>query len=60
MTFGEMLAFTNRFSEIKSGVPELKRERLRALSDDLLQSGDPEKDPFLKAMFITVIEELHV
>jgi hypothetical protein len=59
MTAGEMVGFTKRLAEIKSGVPELKRERLRALSDDLLQSGDPEKDPFLKAMFITVIEEMH-
>jgi|GEM_PF-3720944 len=60
MTFGEMLAFTNRFNEIKNGTSELKKERLKSLSDDLMTSGDLESDGHLKAMFCTVIEEMYV
>lgn len=59
MTFGEMLAFTNRFKEIVGGPSELKFSRLKALSDDLLTYCDMEDDIFTKQMFCTVVEEMY-
>lgn len=59
MTFGEMLAFTNRFKEIINGSSELKFSRLKALSDDLLTYCDMEDDIFTKQMFCTVVEEMY-
>lgn len=58
MTFGEMLAFTNRFKEIINGSSELKFNRLKALSDDLLAYCDSENDVFAKQMFCTVVVEM--
>lgn len=59
MTFGEMLAFTSRFKEIVGGPSELKFNRLKALSDDLLTYCDMEDDIFTKQMFCTVVEEMY-
>lgn len=59
MTFGEMLAFTNRFKEIINGSSELKFSRLKALSDDLLTFCDIENDVFAKQLFSALVEEMH-
>lgn len=59
MTFGEMLAFTSRFKEIVGGPSELKFNRLKALSDDLLAYCDMEDDIFTKQMLCTVVEEMY-
>lgn len=59
MTVGEMLAYTKRLKEIVNGPKELKINRLKTLSDDLLAFSDVSNDTFAKHMFCTVIEEMY-